>query len=184
MLSELKKSNSDQQHILGDAKGFTIIEVMIVLAIAGLILLIVFLAVPALQRSSRNTNRKSDAGRLASSISNFVSNNNGTAPSTAPNLTTVVQDAGTLGIYTGLTTGTGVMAQGHFNVMAEPAAGLAAPTIAVTGTAPTDALELLTGAQCTTGGASQPGSSTRSLSMLYTIEPGAGANYEIVCQDI
>jgi prepilin-type N-terminal cleavage/methylation domain-containing protein len=31
-------------------KGFTIIEVMIVLAIAGLIMLVVFLAVPALQR--------------------------------------------------------------------------------------------------------------------------------------
>jgi prepilin-type N-terminal cleavage/methylation domain-containing protein len=38
--------------------GFTIIEVMIVLAIAGLILLIVFLAVPALQRNSRNYQRK------------------------------------------------------------------------------------------------------------------------------
>ena len=40
MLNKLKKSDKD---------GFTIIEVMIVLAIAGLILLIVFLAVPALQ---------------------------------------------------------------------------------------------------------------------------------------
>jgi prepilin-type N-terminal cleavage/methylation domain-containing protein len=34
--------------------GFTIIEVLIVLAIAALILLIVFLAVPALQRNARN----------------------------------------------------------------------------------------------------------------------------------
>ncbi|HPW47952.1 MAG TPA: prepilin-type N-terminal cleavage/methylation domain-containing protein, partial [Candidatus Saccharibacteria bacterium] len=34
-----------------DQKGFTIIEVLIVLAIAALILLIVFLAVPALQRN-------------------------------------------------------------------------------------------------------------------------------------
>ena len=48
MLSKLKKSN----------QGFTIIEVMIVLAIAGLILLIVFLAVPALQRNGRNTTKK------------------------------------------------------------------------------------------------------------------------------
>jgi prepilin-type N-terminal cleavage/methylation domain-containing protein len=32
-------------------QGFTIIEVLIVLAIAALILLIVFLAVPALQRN-------------------------------------------------------------------------------------------------------------------------------------
>jgi prepilin-type N-terminal cleavage/methylation domain-containing protein len=40
------------------SRGFTIIEVMIVLAIAGTILLIVFLAIPALQRSERNHNRK------------------------------------------------------------------------------------------------------------------------------
>ncbi|MDQ3065292.1 MAG: prepilin-type N-terminal cleavage/methylation domain-containing protein, partial [bacterium] len=41
MLSRIKNNN----------KGFTIIEVLIVLAIAGLIMLIVFLAVPALQRN-------------------------------------------------------------------------------------------------------------------------------------
>src|SRR5258708_36141034 len=58
MLNKLKLSKSQ--------KGFTIIEVMIVLVIAGLILLIVFLAVPALQRNARNTHRKSDiAGLLA-----------------------------------------------------------------------------------------------------------------------
>ena len=35
-------------------KGFTIIEVVLVLAIAGLIFLMVFIALPALQRSQRN----------------------------------------------------------------------------------------------------------------------------------
>jgi prepilin-type N-terminal cleavage/methylation domain-containing protein len=63
-----------------DSQGFTIIEVMIVLAIAGLILLIVFLAVPALQRNSRNTQRKNDASHLASVISEWKSNNGGTTP--------------------------------------------------------------------------------------------------------
>lgn len=38
--------------------GFTIIEVLIVLAVAGLILLLVFLAVPTMQRNTRNTTRK------------------------------------------------------------------------------------------------------------------------------
>jgi len=71
MLSKLKKS---------DNKGFTIIEVMIVLAIAGLILLIVLLAVPALQRNARNTTIKNDASALAASFSEYLSNNNGTAP--------------------------------------------------------------------------------------------------------
>ena len=46
------------------AAGFTIIEVMIVLAIAGIIMAIVFLAIPAIQRSNRNTQRRSDATRL------------------------------------------------------------------------------------------------------------------------
>lgn len=60
--------------------GFTIIETMIVLAIAGLIMLIVFLAVPALQRSASNTQRKTDAGNILTAISTFVGNNNGALP--------------------------------------------------------------------------------------------------------
>src|SRR5579883_2934846 len=60
--------------------GFTIIEVMIVLAIAGLIMLIVFLAVPALQRSSRNTQRKNDVSSIAGAIANYIDNNGGTVP--------------------------------------------------------------------------------------------------------
>ncbi len=63
--------------------GFTIIEVVLVLAIAGLIFLIVFLAVPALQRSQRDTQRKSDLGRFMSQISNYKSNNRGNSPAPA-----------------------------------------------------------------------------------------------------
>ena len=37
------------------AVGFTIIEVVLVLAIAGLIFLMVFIALPVLQRSQRDT---------------------------------------------------------------------------------------------------------------------------------
>lgn len=61
-------------------KGFTIIEVLIVLAIAGLILLIVFLAVPALQRNSRNTQVRNDAGAVLGYINEYASNNNGSLP--------------------------------------------------------------------------------------------------------
>ena len=71
MVNKLKKSNS---------KGFTIIEVMIVLAIAALILLIVLLAVPALQRNSRNTAIKNDASAVTAGISEFNSNNDGASP--------------------------------------------------------------------------------------------------------
>ncbi len=62
---------------LKEEKGFTIIEVLIVLAIAGLIMVVVFLAVPALQRNSRNTQRTNDVSRIASAISECATNNNG-----------------------------------------------------------------------------------------------------------
>ncbi len=65
---------------LKNRQGFTIIEVMIVLAIAGLIMLIVFLAVPALQRSARNTSRKNDNGNFSSALNTWISNNNGELP--------------------------------------------------------------------------------------------------------
>ena len=61
-------------------KGFTIIEVVLVLAIAGLIFLMVFLALPALQRSQRDTQRKNDASRLRAAITDFSSNNKGRLP--------------------------------------------------------------------------------------------------------
>ena len=63
--------------------GFTIIEVMIVLAVAGLIMLIVFLAVPALQRNSRNTQMRSDAASVLAGVNEFITNNNGSLPTTA-----------------------------------------------------------------------------------------------------
>ncbi len=65
----------------GDLGGFTIIEVVLVLAIAGLIFLMVFIALPALQRSQRDTQRRNDMSALASQITQYQSNNNGKLPS-------------------------------------------------------------------------------------------------------
>jgi prepilin-type N-terminal cleavage/methylation domain-containing protein len=65
------------------SEGFTIIEVLIVLAIAGLILLIVFLAVPALQRNSRNTQRRNDVQKMLGVLQESANNNNGVAPAGA-----------------------------------------------------------------------------------------------------
>ncbi len=61
-------------------KGFTIIEVVLVLAIAGLIFLMVFIALPALQRSQRNTQRGDDLSRVLTAINSYQSNNNGKVP--------------------------------------------------------------------------------------------------------
>ena len=70
----MKKSNNNSK------KGFTIIEVVLVLAIAGLIFLMVFVALPALQRSQRDTQRRNDMGRLITAIQNYQSNNKNKVP--------------------------------------------------------------------------------------------------------
>lgn len=65
-------------------KGFTIIEVVLVLAIAGLIFLMVFIALPALQRSQRNTRRRQDMARILSALNDYQANNNGQMPCQTP----------------------------------------------------------------------------------------------------
>ncbi len=52
-------------------KGFTIIEIIIVLVIGAVIMLAVFLVVPQLQRSARNSQRQRDAQSLLTSAYNF-----------------------------------------------------------------------------------------------------------------
>ncbi|HEU5121803.1 MAG TPA: type II secretion system protein [Candidatus Saccharimonadales bacterium] len=61
-------------------KGFTIIEVVLVLAIAGLIFLMVFIALPALQRGQRDGQRRSDVSRFVSQLNSYATNNKGQLP--------------------------------------------------------------------------------------------------------
>jgi prepilin-type N-terminal cleavage/methylation domain-containing protein len=61
-------------------RGFTIIEVLIVLAIAGLILLIILFTVPAMQRSTRNTQRKHDAASLLTGVNSYMTSNSNVQP--------------------------------------------------------------------------------------------------------
>ncbi|MDD3035320.1 MAG: type II secretion system protein [Candidatus Saccharimonadaceae bacterium] len=62
-------------------EGFTIIEVVLVLAIAGLIFMMVFIALPALQRSQRDTQRKNDLSRAMTAVNNYQGANRGVLPS-------------------------------------------------------------------------------------------------------
>lgn len=62
-------------------EGFTIIEVMIVLAIAGLIIVVALIAIPQLQRNQRNNARQSILSRISTEIGNYAGNNNGQVPS-------------------------------------------------------------------------------------------------------
>lgn len=65
---------------INSKKGFTIIEVVLVLAIAGLIFLMVFIALPALQRSQRDTQRRNDYAALSTAVTTYMTNNNGSLP--------------------------------------------------------------------------------------------------------
>ena len=57
--------------------AFTIIEVVLVLAIAGLIFLMVFIALPALQRNQRDAQRKNDMAAFLNAYERCRSNNKG-----------------------------------------------------------------------------------------------------------
>ena len=61
-------------------RGFTIVEVMFVLAAAGMILLIVFQALPALERSSRNNTRKQDVATILRAVSQYELKDTGNFP--------------------------------------------------------------------------------------------------------
>lgn len=65
---------------INSKKGFTIIEVVLVLAIAGLIFLMVFVALPALQRSQRDTQRRDDMARFLSQVNQYQANQAGKVP--------------------------------------------------------------------------------------------------------
>lgn len=150
-------------------EGFTIIEVLIVLAIAGLIILIVFLAVPALQRNSRNTQRKNDAQNLIGAINEYTTNNNGQPPTDSAdgdgNTVVLSRGSGTneqrvnLAFYAGTEVdfGTG---------------GTAVTPVDHTGT-----LYIRTGAKCNTDGNdfTSDGATARSIAVVFAIETQGGA---------
>ena len=70
-------------NLLKKEKGFTLIEIVLVLAIAGLILVIVFLAVSGAQRARRDTQRKNDASRVAALVTSLAANKSGNLPTVA-----------------------------------------------------------------------------------------------------
>ena len=73
-------------------KGFTIIEVVLVLAIAGLIFLMVFVALPALRRSQADTQRRSDAANFMAQMNQYQVNNRGKVVSSQTELDAFLTD--------------------------------------------------------------------------------------------
>ena len=67
--------------------GFTIVEVALVLAIAGLIFLMIFVALPTLQRNQRDAKRRDDIAVFLDALKKFQNNNRGALPSEGGNIT-------------------------------------------------------------------------------------------------
>ncbi|MFZ1360917.1 MAG: type II secretion system protein [Candidatus Saccharimonadales bacterium] len=67
-------------------RGFTIIEVVLVLAIAGFIFLMVLVALPSLQRGQRDAQRKQDVTRISTQFTNYVSSTRGVVPNSPASL--------------------------------------------------------------------------------------------------
>ncbi len=65
--------------------GFTIIEVVLVLGIAGLIFLMMMIALPALQRQERDTERREDITFFLDTVKKFQTNNRGALPGLTDN---------------------------------------------------------------------------------------------------
>lgn len=168
---------------LRNQKGFTIIEVLIVLAIAGLILLIVFLAVPALQRNSRNTQRKNDVAAVLGAAAEFSNNNNGTTPTG-----TWTNTGGKLTLVGAAGSTSSEAKVGYYNLGVVAAAGNVTYIAAGTVTAGSpgafvdaahDYVQITYGTECS-GNASVKGSA-RSITAIYAIENGSGS-WAQVCQ--
>jgi prepilin-type N-terminal cleavage/methylation domain-containing protein len=142
-------------------KGFTIIEVLIVLAIAGLIMLVVFLAVPALQRNSRNTQRRADVSGVLGAISETVANKNG-SPIDTGDLATIRSNV-KLGYYID----TAVAAEDG--------------STAISNDADVETIVIAIGGKCDGSGSSETGSN-RGVAILFSVETGESTPSE-QCQE-
>ena len=149
-------------------KGFTIIEVVLVLAIAGLIFLMVFVALPALQRNQRDTQRKNDVGRMVTAITNYYATN-GTMPTTASDLSSYLDSfnspsSGTTYVYNIRTIsdeashGVGTTGEGE--------------------SATKDELTIYTGAECADGSHAKKKVGAANFAVVVDVESG-----ESYCQD-
>lgn len=150
-------------------KGFTIIEVVLVLAIAALIFLMVFIALPALQRGQANSARKNDAATIAAAITTYRTNKNGKLPETQAALTPYIDDLAQLTIEADSIEGTAatgvdkVIAQGERKDLL-------------------DIAKIYLGSKCNDDGDGVEDGSSKQAAVVAVVETGAN-QYDTVCSD-
>lgn len=69
-----------KKNLLKLKRGFTVIEVSLVISIAGLIFLMVFVALPGLRASQRDTQRRDDMLSFVETVKKYQTNNRGALP--------------------------------------------------------------------------------------------------------
>jgi prepilin-type N-terminal cleavage/methylation domain-containing protein len=154
-------------------QGFTIIEVLIVLAIAGIIMLVVFLAVPALQRNSRNTQRRADVASIIGAFNEYVTSNGGSVPGSQANVNTLVANA-KLGFFPA--------ANVYYTNAAPAVPASIGGGAGAAGTVTTDNVQIVVGFKCgATTGVVPVAGSTRGAAFIYAVETGGSSAY--YCQD-
>lgn len=75
---------------LRETKGFTLIEVVIVIAIGALIIMVVLQAVSNAQQSQRDSTRRQEASQIAAALESFAANNQGNYPTSPDRVQTKV----------------------------------------------------------------------------------------------
>jgi len=132
--------------------GFTIIEVVLVLAIAALIFLMVFVALPALQASQRDTARKNDAGIVSSAVTKFTAGERKSLTTSTADRTKLRTYVDNLDQYEV----TGVMLQ--------------SPSATVTAMPAQDQIFVYPGAKCAGSNASSTGANVRQAAVVIALD--------------
>ena len=148
-------------------KGFTIIEVVLVLAIAALIFLMVFIALPALQRNQRDSARKQVVSKVASAVTTYQSNKRGAQPANGAALT---------GYVDGEDSGSDTKIDNEYTIK------VTNPGVDGVGSAALDVVQVMTGTKCndTADAAVKAGATSRNASVLIKLENGDA----VFCQSV
>ena len=141
--------------------GFTLIEVVLVLAIGGLIFLLAFLAFGQATKNRRDTQRRSDAARVLSEIENQKGDGNGTAFTDATSMGTFITSylGGTSA--TSFTSNNIVYTVNYGTSMTSPSATSSTATMAMSNSA-----------KCQGNGATSTGASSGDYAVVVKLEKG------------